>query len=419
MPAFRDRTSWYLGLSAYWFATSAKWFILLFLVLPGQVQALVPGGEKSAAWGSVIAVGAAWAAIGPSLFGYLSDRWFARLGSRRPFISLGAGLTVVALMVLMNADSLAALTLGYLFLQISDDVGTGPYSALIPELVPEDHRGRASGTMGMLNLAAQLTIGLYALAVKQDPKVIYISLALVNIICAAVVLWTLRGATPLPGQAPTVGKASVGAFVQGWIRPWRNRDFFWVWFTRFLNAFGFYLVAAYLPFYLSDVVRVFRVGPLSLSSSGQAMIVLVMTISISGAVGAAVASRYADRVGRKVLVLASGLIMGITLLPFLMIPRYDVIVPLAVVFGLGYGLYLSADWALVSDVLAGDGQLAQSMGVWSMSVTAPQLVAGITGQFVDAGNRVRPGMGYLVSFAVAAVAFVMSTVLIRQVRGSR
>jgi len=419
VPAFRDRSSWYYGLSAYWFATSAKWFILLFLILPGQVEQLVPGGEKSAAWGSVIAIGAAWASIGPSLFGYLSDRLLSRLGDRRAFISLGAGLTVIALMVLMRADSLAALTLGYLFLQVSDDIGTGPYSALIPELVPEDHRGRASGVMGMLNLAAQLAIGVYALIVRENPQVIYISLALVNVICALIVLGTLRGAVPVTPVAPTTGSISLRAFVQGWIKPWRNRDFFWVWFTRFLNAFGFYLVASYLQFYLGDIVRVFEIGPLKLSSPGQAVIVLVLVISVSGAIGAAVASRSADRIGRKPLVYASGYIMGATLIPFILIPRFEVIMPLAAVFGIGYGLYLSADWALVSDVLAGETQIAQSMGVWAMSVTAPQLIAGITGRLVDAGNAYRPGYGYLISFGVAAVSFVMSTVLVRQIRGSR
>src|SRR5688572_16478091 len=88
-PLFRDHIGWYLGISAFWFATSLKWFIL-FLMLPAQVAEVVPGGQKNGAWGRVVAIGAAEAMIGPALFGYWSDRTRSRWGRRRPFIAIGA-----------------------------------------------------------------------------------------------------------------------------------------------------------------------------------------------------------------------------------------------------------------------------------------------------------------------------------------
>ena len=38
---YRDTWLWNLGFSAYWFATSYKWYILLLVIIPGQVVDVV------------------------------------------------------------------------------------------------------------------------------------------------------------------------------------------------------------------------------------------------------------------------------------------------------------------------------------------------------------------------------------------
>lgn len=405
-----------MGLSAYWFATSAKWFILLLVVLPGQVKDIVPGGDKSAAWGMVVAIGATWAIIGPSVFGYVSDRLLPRWKSRGPFIAIGCALTCIAFMALSGADTLWKMVLGYLLLQVADDVGTGPYSAFIAELVPEHYRGRASGFMGMQTLLAQLFIGLAAL-ILGNFTLIYILLAFIQIVAALWVLATIRGATPVHGFK-TSELAGLKGFARGWLEPWKIPDFFWVWFTRFLNAFGFYFVVTYLQFYLMDVVKTFQVGPLTLSNAGQAANVLALIIALVGAIGAAWAAKQTDRLGRKRVIYYSGGLMSATLLPFALIPSFPLIVGLAVLFGFGYGMYLSADWALVSDVLPKEGNVAKDMGVWQMSNSVVQVFTGAAGAFIAALNRIEPSRGYVVAFLVAGVLFLLSTVLIRQVKGS-
>jgi len=419
MSPFRDRTSWYLGLSAYWFATSAKWFILLLVVLPGQVEKLVPEGEKGGAWGTVVAIGALWAMVGPSLFGYLSDRLMARLGNRRIFLVLGAALTIVALVVLLGANSLWVIVFGYLLLQIADDVGTGPYAALIPELVPEDRRGRASGMMGLMQVGAQVLIGVLALALGAEPGAIYIALAVINVLCAIWVLQTIQGAKPLhsvPDSSTETG--FVVGFIKGWAEPWKSRDFFWVWFTRFLNAFGFYLVQNYLRFYLTDRVVDFGFVGSGPEKAGMATNVLALLISVAGIFGALYAAKAADRIGRKRVIYLAGSIMSVLLVPFAVVPNFYLILVLAAVFGFGYGAYLSADWALASDVIPNKSTPAKDMGVWSMSVTVVQFFTGMVGFLVDALNRNTAGLGYTVTFLLAAVFFFLSTVLVRQVRGS-
>lgn len=419
MPPFRDKSGWYFGLSAYWFSTSFKWFLLLLVIIPGQVEKLVPGGEKSTYWGMVFWIGAIWAMVGPSLFGFISDRLGIRGGRRGAFVGIGAALTVVALMFLSSAVELWQIVLGYLLLQFSDDVGTGPYSALIPELVPEDRRGRASGIFGFLNLTGQLAVGIAGLALGGDLKQIYIAIAIVNVLGAAITIVSIRGAEPLTPPEPRKLSLSPAAFVRGWIEPWRYPDFVWVWFTRFLNALGFYLVVTYLKFYLGDVVRDFSLfGIVTLADSGMATNVLALTLSLVGALGAYAAGKRSDVVGRKRTIYVAGLIMFFSLVPAALIPSYGAVWVLTSVFAFGYGTYLSADWALVADVLPNKQELGKDMGVWSMSVTSVQLLTGLSGLAIDGINRIQFGWGYKSAFLLASVSFLASSVLVRKIKGS-
>jgi MFS family permease len=406
VPPFRDRNSWYFGLSAYWFASSFKWFLLLLVILPSQVEKVVPGGEKSTYWGMVFWIGAIWAMVGPSLFGFLSDRLGLRGGKRGLFVGIGASVTVVALVFLSSAVELWQIVLGYLLLQFADDVGTGPYAALIPEVVPENRRGKASGVMGFLNLTGQLAVGITGLA-------------LVNVACALVTIAAIRGASPLAKTESRRRSLHPAEFLKGWIEPWGAADFRWVWFTRFLNALGFYLVVTYLKFYLGDVVESYSLfGLVKIEDPGMATNVLALTLSLVGAIGADVAGRRADVLGRKRTIYVSGVIMFCALVPAALIADFSAIWVLASIFAFGYGGYLSADWALVADVLPNAEDLGKDMGVWSMSITSVQLLTGMAGWAIDQINGVQFGWGYRSAFLIASIAFLLSAVLVRKIRGS-
>jgi MFS family permease len=204
-----------------------------------------------------------------------------------------------------------------------------------------------------------------------------------------------------------------------WIEPWKSRDFRWVWFTRFLNALGFYIILSYLPNYLEDTIRVFRLPGLTLTEPFQATILMSLILSLSGAVSAVYGGRLADRWGRKRVIYASGWIMFATLVPFSLIRNYAAIVFLAPFFGIGYGAYLSATWALASDILPAKEDAAKDMGIWQMSVAAPQVVAGfLVGLMITLGNRQSAGMGYTLAFLFASFSFLIGSLLVKRVRGS-
>jgi Major Facilitator Superfamily. len=424
---FRDALSWYVGTSAYWFAVSLKWFIV-FLLQPIQVANVVPGGEANSSWGTVVSLGAAEAMIGPALFGFLSDRFRGRFGRRRPFIAIGAALTSVALLFLAGANSLPLMMFAYLFLQVSDDVATGPYASVVADAVPEEHRGKASGTINMVQLIAQIAAVAIAIPLGDIAK-IYTAIAVINIVFAVITLYAYREPPALQSAAPPAESRTsdpeerVRKIVAGWVAPFRSADYRWTWISRFLGAFGFYLILVYVSNYLKDSVHDLTVFGAHLAGTREAEVqnatlVAALTIALSGALTAVHAGKLTDSIGRKRVIIGAGWLMFATLVPFALVPDYDLMLLLAVAFGVGYGAYISATWALAADVLPSKEDAAKDMGIWQASISSPQIVAGMVGFLVDFGNRQRPGMGYSTAFLISAFAFLAGCLLVTRIKGA-
>ncbi len=402
---FQNRFGWYARISAYWFATSFKWF-LAFLLIPAKVNDIMPKGEQNATWGMILAIGAAEATIGPALMGWLSDRTSTKWGRRRPWIFSGALLTCVACGILGTAMTVPALVIGYLILQIADDIGTGPYSAIVPEFVPEEHRGRASGVLGMLNFSAQVIAAMVAfIGIKMaiPHTILFGSIAVLHLVCMALVVTALKE-EPFPKVVARKFNAEI------WISPWRDANFRWVWAIRFLVAFGFYILTAFGQNYLKDVIQNFSpLPPLSddpKDAATLAAVVVIVVLSLTAIGGALIGGRLADKVGRVRVIQVAGLIMFAAILPFAFTHSFAVILALALIFGVGYGAFSSADWALVADVLPNDADMAKDMGIWQSSIALPQIFNGLLGTQIDRMNGPSGTSGYSFAFALASVLFI-------------
>ncbi|TBH20843.1 MFS transporter [Thermus thermamylovorans] len=396
---------WFLALSAYWFATSLKWFLVLLVILPAKVAELSPPEERASRLGFLFALGAVMAILGPPLMGYLSDR----LGRRRPFLLLGSLLTATALLLLVHAPSYGLLLLAYLLLQVGDDLATGPYSALIPDLVPRGERGTAAGYMGVLQVSGQVLGGVVGFLLPLAPQA-HLA-ALVNLLGA------LASARVVPDRLP---RRNPRPLLTALAAPWGDRDFLLVYLTRFLVMLGFYLAQTYLQYYLADAVRTFQaLGRTLTEEPFQAVALLGLLISLGAALASLPAGRASDRLGRKPLIYLSGAGLGL-LMPFLLLfPRYDLFLGLALFFGLFYGVYLAVDWALVADVLRDPEAHATDMGLWQTSIVVPQVLAGAFGRPLDLLNAREEGLGYLVLFLLAGGFFLLGAFLVAPIRRAR
>jgi MFS family permease len=167
-----------IAISIFWFAINFHWAAILLLLVPSQVTGLLfhaaPGATFAdrKAWvdahqaltlALVEAPGLVVALIANPLFGLLSDRTPGRFGRRRPYILGGTALNVVGLLVMALAPALfiqegsgnalapSVLVLmgGLMLTQLANNAAAAPFHALLPDMVTEEQRGKASGIMGL------------------------------------------------------------------------------------------------------------------------------------------------------------------------------------------------------------------------------------------------------------------------------
>src|SRR5437879_2753940 len=139
-----------LAINAYWFGGGAHWQPITIALLP--IGALIVAGTNADLLiGRVNAAGNVFALLVPVAVGWLSDRTVSPWGRRRPWIAAGTAVNVVGLLMLGLAPTAAALVVGYLVIQIGFNLAGGAFNGVIPDVVPAEQRGRASGLLGVMN----------------------------------------------------------------------------------------------------------------------------------------------------------------------------------------------------------------------------------------------------------------------------
>lgn len=389
------------------------WLLLLMVLMPSDVLHFVGEAQKGRYLGLLGGIGAVMALALPPLVGSYSDR----LGKRLPLIRLGVGCNVAGLAVMaLAAAFLAGLpgfwvyTLGFLLVQFGNNYATAPYSALIPDLVPEEQRGRYSGMMGVLNSGGQLLGGLSFLlvgALHLPALVTYTLMALALIVSAGV---TLRGVSePQRELAPKPQSLREQLGLHGLKELFAHQPFLWVFITRALFSMGQYSVQPFLHYYVTDVLRQ------PSKAAGQATITLLMLIIVGAISTTWLGGKASDRVGRKPVIYVAGILMAAMAVALLFAPSLPVAMAIALVFGLGYGAFTSVDWALGSDAMPSKATYARDMAIWHVAFVGPQLIETPQGALLDWGNAHGAQLGYTLVFGLAAVFFVLGVWLVRYV----
>ena len=435
VPAGRPHMSVWrqAALSLYWFATNAHWGAILITLLPLQASQI--GGEqfKGTTLGAILAVGAFVSMVVAPLFGAWSDRIRTRWGRRTPFLVVGTLGNAIGLLVLAFIPStpaaLGAYVVAFIWIELFNNIATAPYSALIPDVVPKDQRGSASGWLGLMLMLGSFVGGVTGLALPYIGGVTgaYIAVAVIMILGMLGTVLSVREPEP-----PEVPPFQWGAFLRGLIEPFKSRDFAWVFWTRLLVTLGTFTVQEFIQFYMKDVVaggaepHAYRFLGVQLADSAPAATSFFILALLVGAIASSlVAGKLSDKYGRKIMVYLSGGLQALVVAVFIMPVSFTLGVAMGIVFGLGYGAYQAVDWALASDVLPSEEDYAKDMGVWHVAFTLPQVLATPIGgvlrdrfQAIGAGAGM-PYLGYQVIFALAFAYFLLGTVLVRRVKGVR
>ena len=407
----------HLAVSCFWLAYNFQWGALLAIALPSQIAALVGDARKELYNGLIPPIGATLSLVATPIAGAFSDRSLSRFGRRRPFLVVGTAINVLFLLFLAGfgaAGSIWLFLLCYLGVQLGSNWAGGPYAGLIPDLVPHEQRGAASGWLALMTAGGTLfgVIAAGNLIRGEGYWPMYGTVAAVLVLFLAL---TVAGVRERPLEA-SPGPFRLGPFAGSFLpRAAEYRNFFFVLLTRALVMMGIYSVFTFFLYFLKDVVRL---GNPALGTSYLIAVIIATGIPTSLAAGA-----LSDRHGRKPLIYASGGLMAFASLLFVGVGLYPSLTAMfwiGALFGIGYGAYQAVDWALAIDVLPKGDAAAKDMGIWHVSLVLPQMIApALTGVILSGFKHRSLLLGYTVVFTLTAVWFVLGTVLVRQVRGVR
>ena len=154
------RIHWYdhLSINLFWLGLNIRNTAVGSVFMPYLVAIFVRPDIKNTALGGMNTAGLIIAMLVQPLAGLLSDRSTSRFGRRRPFIFFGVIFDLVFLAAIGLSGSYSFLLVAILFQQFSANVSHGPLQGLIPDLVPEDQRGRSAGVKAIFELLPLIII---------------------------------------------------------------------------------------------------------------------------------------------------------------------------------------------------------------------------------------------------------------------
>lgn len=396
-------------INIYGFGLMVFWTVTNIMLLPTRVEETVRESLQGSALGMISFLGVGFAVIVQPIAGRMSDAWPGK-NRRRPFIIAGTVLVVPGLIFFGAATRLWALLVGFVMMQFGTNVAQAGFQAFIPDLVDEENRGIASGAKNILSvLGAALGLAGAQIFILLDAPSRWL-VAYIGIVLVAVGALTVRWVPRVPGESGAGWRSSVLPAMNP-VKVWndavatlrRHRRFRWGVLAQFLFLLGTYPAQRYLLLFLkdrfgSDVVNVVALGGIA---------AIVLAVLAAGTAGA-----LSDVIGRsRVLIVAAligsvgMLLMGFSLTLFLVALAGGLI-------AIGYGAFLSVNWALLNDDLPED-EAAAALGVANIATAGAGAAAGLFGPIVDILNDSFPQATYQVLFGVAGSVALLSLIPLR------
>ncbi|MCY9784860.1 MFS transporter [Nocardiopsis sp. EMB25] len=405
-PTRPVRAPWVAGICLANLGMWMAFFGPLQILLPEQITLIAPDTkEATLAW--VTGVGAAIAMAATPLAGALSDRTTGRFGRRRPWIVAGAVLGAAGLIALGWQESAIGVLAGWSFVQGALSCLNATLLAAVPDHVPVRQRGAVSGWIGVPQSAGVVAAVLLVTVVATGIAPGYALIGVLVLVCA-LPFALMAPDPPLPRPARPPWSDLLRSL---WVSPRHHPDFGWAWLTRFLMQTGNAMFTLYLLYFLRDGVGYEELFPGSSAADGLLVLILVYTVAVVATT--VVAGLVSDRIGRRRgMVALSGGVMALPAFLLAVFPTWPMSLVCAVVLGVGFGVFLSVDNALVTQVLPTAEGRAKDLGIVNIASAGPQVIAPAL-----AGPIVVHLGGYPVLYTVCGLLTLLGAAFVWKIRG--
>ncbi|MFC1916037.1 MFS transporter [Chloroflexota bacterium] len=406
----------YLKITIFGFAIAALWSSLHSIVLPLRLLDFVAESQKNTYLGLLTFAGLMLAMTVQPIAGVISDRSRFSWGRRRPYILLGTIATIVLLPGIGLLGSYAAIFIIYCLLQVSSNTAQGPYQAFIPDLVPEGKRGLASGVKSLLEITGGIALvrlvghlmGQYATG--ETSPWLWLVLGILAFILLGAMVTTVLTVKEKPGN----GDPQVSLF-SALSRSFRidiktHPDFVLFLVSRLLIFMALATIQTFALYYLRDVIGV--------TNPATATADLLIAAGIGMLIAVYPAGRLSDRIGRRPVVISSGLFGALGILVIFFSPSYGYIIFGGAILGIATGAFMSSNWALATDLVA-RGEEARYLGLTNVATAGGAALSRLIGPVIDFFNIYTPGLGYQIMLGACFSYFIIGSLLLFKVKKIR
>jgi len=467
------RFNWYdyITINIYWFGLTAV-SQSNGLIQPLLIQRFVTPEQQGTFFGNMRLYSLMVALLVQALAGMLSDRSAAKWGRRRPYILLGTLLNAVVLLAIGASPTYWFMFTAVVFSQVASNIAHGAAQGFIPDLVPEDRRGRFSGFKAVMELlpiiVIALTIGpmisrgkmwagigvqvaLLILAMvitmfvrekplteKPDPldwkpfgRLVAMTLVfmLAILLSGEVVQWigsTLPDSSPLTSQLVIMGLVGLAGMAAAVIfGVWgsvqisigreaaqKNPAFTWWVINRLAFLVGATNLSTFAIYFIQG-----RLGFSGDEAAGPAS-QLKLIVGILILVFALPSGWLADKIGRKLLLSLSGVLATVGTIILLLSPNMTVIMIGGCIVGAAIGVFFTTNWALGTDIVPKE-DAGKFLGISNLAGAGAGAVGAYIGgpiaDYFTAGFPQTPGLGYMLIFAIYASLFLISSIVLIKV----
>jgi MFS family permease len=338
----------------------------------------------------------------------MSDRTSSRLGMRRPWMVIGLvggslGIGIVAL-----APSIAVVLIGWCLAQLFFNALLAAMVAVMPDQVPAAQRGLVAGVLGVCTPIASVS-GTFVVKLFTGNQ-----LAMFGAPCAIggffILLFavTLKDRRLAKADKPTWSLREFASTF--YVNPRKNPDFAWAFVSRFMFVLAYAFLVTYQAYYLLE-----KIGSAKAEVPQQIFLgTLVQSVVVVAA--SLIGGKLSDRTGRrKIFVLTASIVYGAAMFVIAIASSFNGFLVGMAIGGLGFGIYVAVDLALVVDVLPDKDNAAKDLGVFNMAGALPFSIApGIAPAILAVG-----GGSYGVLYGVAGVCAIVGAVTILPVKRVR
>ncbi len=352
-----------LNLSTYWLGINVIWAGLGYVIFQARFTA-VYGETYATSYSSLIEIlPLPISVIVQPTVAAISDYTVSRWGRRKPYILIGALLDVVFLWGLATANEFVAMLVFLMLLQCSSNFAQGPFQGYVPDLVPEEQVGLASGLMGLMIIIGQVVgVGIATLGLAQlggnpypmgTPEAAHfaqqaffwptLGLDVIEAVTMIPILLFVdegRGAPPREGRSwLRIARAAWGTDIL------RERSYVWLLVSRL-----FFLMAPAVLTFLGLFYLVRSLG-YDVGATGAPLTIITAVMGVTTGLTTFPAGRLSDRIGGKNTIYAAIGLGMLGMAGVALAPSLPLMLVAVVPVGVSAGAFLAVDWALMTDII--------------------------------------------------------------------